>query len=211
MFKFSKIAEKFDEHLSGQLYWHSNFVNHFLPEIASVFMAENTNVYDFGASTGNVELALSKMISSRSINFMPVEKCKEMAAKYKGKSSGIILEDFLDIHIREFSFATCILSLCFIHPSKRKKFIDSLKDNCITGGAFVILEKMKSKGGYLGTALNRVTWKNKIENGESLRMVINKELSLSGVQYPLSENELDGFELIWAYGDFRSYIWTKDF
>jgi tRNA (cmo5U34)-methyltransferase len=79
------------------------------------------------------------------------------------------------------------------------------------GGAFVVLEKMKSRGGYLGTALNRVTWRNKIENGESLKMVINKELSLSGVQYPLSEKELEGFELIWAYGDFRAYIWVKEF
>lgn len=210
MFEFSKIAEKFDEHLSGQLYWHNNFVNHFLPEIASVFMAEETNVYDFGASTGNVELALSSMIKSRSINFIPIEKCKEMVERYKGKST-VVLGDFLNVYMNEFSFATCILSLCFVHPSKREMFIDSLKNSCMIGGAFVILEKMKSKGGYLGTALNRVTWRNKIENGESLKMVINKELSLSGVQYPLSEKELEGFELIWAYGDFRAYIWLKEF
>ena len=210
MFEFSKIAEKFDEHLSGQLYWHSNFVNHFLPEIASIFMAEKTNVYDFGASTGNVELALSNMVNSRSINFIPVEKCKEMAERYKGTST-VVLGDFLSVYMNEFSFATCILSLCFVHPSKREDFIDSLKSSCMVGGAFVILEKMKSKGGYLGTALNRVTWKNKLQNGECIEMVINKELSLSGVQYPLSEKEVEGMELIWAYGDFRAYIWIKEF
>jgi len=210
MFEFSKIAEKFDEHLSGQLYWHSNFVNHFLPEVASIFMAEKTNCYDFGASTGNVELALSSMINSRSINFIPVEKCKEMAERYKGEST-VVIGDFLTVFMNEFSFATCILSLCFVHPSKREDFIDSLKSSCMVGGAFVILEKMKSKAGYLGTALNRVTWRNKIQNGECIEMVVNKELSLSGVQYPLSEKEVEGMELIWAYGDFRAYIWIKEF
>lgn len=210
MFEFSKIAEKFDEHLSGQLYWHSNFVNHFLPEIASVFMAEKTNVYDFGASTGNVELALSSMIKPRSINFIPVEKCQEMADIYKGDRSAVILGDFLNVYINEFSFATCVLSLCFVHPSKREDFIHSLKSNCMVGGAFLVLEKMKSKGGNIGSALSRVTWRNKIENGESLDMVINKELSLSGAQYPLDERELEGFELVWAYGDFRAYIWEKN-
>lgn len=210
MFEFSKIAEKFDEHLSGQLYWHSNFVNHFLPEVASIFMAEKTNCYDFGASTGNVELALSSMINSRSINFIPVEKCKEMAERYKGDST-VVIGDFLSVFMNEFSFATCILSLCFVHPSKREDFIDSLKSSCMVGGAFVILEKMKSKAGYLGTALNRVTWRNKIQNGECIEMVVNKELSLSGVQYPLSEKEVEGMELIWAYGDFRAYIWIKEF
>lgn len=210
MFEFSKIAEKFDEHLSGQLYWHSNFVNHFLPEVASIFMAEKTNCYDFGASTGNVELALSSMINSRSINFIPVEKCKEMAERYKGEST-VVIGDFLTVFVNEFSFATCILSLCFVHPSKREDFIDSLKSSCMVGGAFVILEKMKSKAGYLGTALNRVTWRNKIQNGECIEMVVNKELSLSGVQYPLSEKEVEGMDLIWAYGDFRAYIWIKEF
>ena len=210
MFEFSKIAEKFDEHLSGQLYWHSNFVNHFLPEVASIFMAEKTNCYDFGASTGNVELALSSMINSRSINFIPVEKCKEMAERYKGEST-VVIGDFLTVFMNDFSFATCILSLCFVHPSKREDFIDSLKSSCMVGGAFVILEKMKSKAGYLGTALNRVTWRNKIQNGECIEMVVNKELSLSGVQYPLSEKEVEGMELIWAYGDFRAYIWIKEF
>ena len=173
-------------------------------------MAEKTNCYDFGASTGNVELALSSMINSRSINFIPVEKCKEMAERYKGEST-VVIGDFLTVFVNEFSFATCILSLCFVHPSKREDFIDSLKSSCMVGGAFVILEKMKSKAGYLGTALNRVTWRNKIQNGECIEMVVNKELSLSGVQYPLSEKEVEGMDLIWAYGDFRAYIWIKEF
>ena len=41
-------------------------------------------------------------------------------------------------------------------------------------------------------------------------MVINKELSLSGVQYPLDESEVKDFKIVWAYGDFRAYVWGKN-
>lgn len=211
MFQFEQIADKFDDHLKGQLFWHKDFVNHFLPEIASVYMEKDSYVYDFGASTGNVEIALSDMIDERGVSFVPVEKCFEMSEKYKGNKGRLIIGDFLHAPIQEFSFATSILALCFVHPSKRINFIQKLKSKCKVGGAFVILEKMTNFDGYLGTALSRVTWKNKLEQGESIEQVVNKELSLSGVQYPLHESELEGFKLIWAYGNFRSYIYTNGF
>ena len=65
MFSFSKIADEFDDHISSQLFWHSDFLNHFLPEIASVFMQTSSIVYDFGASTGNVEVVLKEKINER--------------------------------------------------------------------------------------------------------------------------------------------------
>lgn len=211
MFSFSKIADEFDDHISSQLFWHSDFLNHFLPEIASVFMQTESVVYDFGASTGNVEVALKEKISERNVNFVAIDRCKEMINNYKGDRRNVCTDDFLKVKLNPFSFATSILALSFIHPSERIAFINKVKKKCKEGGAFLILEKMVNHSGYLGVALNRVTWKNKIEKGESLKNVINKELSLSGVQYPLSDSELDGFDLIWAYGDFRSYIWRNGF
>lgn len=211
MFKFSEIADQFDDHLSGQLYWHNDFVNHFLPEIASVYMSQFSTVYDFGAATGNVELALSDMIQDRKIRFFPVEQCSQMINLYKGDKYNILHGDITHITMENFSFATSILTLCFVHPSKRENFLNEVKSKCLKGGAFLLLEKMKSKRGYLGSALNRVTWRNKMENGESIENIVDKELSLSGVQYPLSESELEGFELVWAYGDFRAYVWTNEF
>jgi len=211
MFSFSKIADEFDDHISSQLFWHSDFLNHFLPEIASVFMQTSSIVYDFGASTGNVEVALKEKINERDVEFVAIEKCQEMIKNYKGNKENVSVNDFLKTRLEPFSFATSILALSFIHPSDRVSFIEKVKKRCKKGGAFLILEKMVNHSGYLGVALNRVTWKNKIEQGSSLTNVINKELSLSGVQYPLSDSELDGFDLIWAYGDFRSYIWRNGF
>lgn len=211
MFDFAKAAPTFNEHIKGQLFWHEHFLRHFLPEIASVYMEPDSVMYDFGASTGNVGLVLRDKIKERNIQFYAIEKCQEMEPYYLGNYENLIIADMLDVCVREFSFATSILALSFVHPSKRTDFIQKLKHQCKNGGAFLILEKMMPHGGYLGTALNRITWRNKLENGESLEQVVYKELSLSGVQYPLCEKELEGFKLVWAYGDFRSYIWTNGF
>jgi tRNA (cmo5U34)-methyltransferase len=211
MFKFDDVAGSFDEHIQGQLFWHRDFITRFLPEIASYYMEAHSVVYDFGASTGNVELALKGKCVERSVDFRPVEKCPKMAEAYKGDRSRLVVDDFLRVELEEFSFATSILALTFVHPSNRPAFIARLKAKCKLGGAFVFLEKMTNYGGYIGTALNRVIWSNKLSQGESLDMVVNKELSLSGVQFPLSENEVAGFKLLWAYGNFRAYIWEKEF
>ena len=65
MFDFAKAAPTFNEHIKGQLFWHEHFLRHFLPEIASVYMEPDSVVYDFGASTGNVGLALRDKIKER--------------------------------------------------------------------------------------------------------------------------------------------------
>jgi len=117
MFQFEKIADQFDDHLKGQLFWHKDFVNHFLPEIASVYMEKDSYVYDFGASTGNVEIALSNMIEERCVNFTPIEKCVEMADRYKGNQERLIIGDFLHIPIQFTLLMTIIATV--IHLSTR--------------------------------------------------------------------------------------------
>ena len=67
MFDFAKAAPTFNDHIKGQLFWHGDFLRHFLPEIASVYMEKDSIVYDFGASTGNVEVALKEKIEERNI------------------------------------------------------------------------------------------------------------------------------------------------
>ena len=108
MFSFSEIADEFDDHINSQLFWHLDFLNHFLPEIASVFMQTGSVVYDFGASTGNVEMALKEKINERNVEFVAIEKCKEMINNYKGDKSNVFMNDFLKTKLKSFSFATSI-------------------------------------------------------------------------------------------------------
>jgi hypothetical protein len=66
-----------------------------------------------------------------------------------------------------------------------------------------------NKEGALGTVFNRITWREKIQTNQSLEQIIGKEMSLSGVQYPLYLSEVEDMVPIWQFGDFRSFIYIK--
>ena len=208
-FDFTNVADKFENHIKGQPLWYDLFVTNFLPEFLSFFIRNNSTVYDLGAFTGNIEMQLNDIISNRNINFIPIEKNDSMIFNYKGNKDRIVKKDILSIKYKKFSLCTSILTLSFLHPSKRKYLLRELKNKVEIGGAIIILEKFQNKSGIVGTIFNRITWKNKLNNKEPLEDIINKELALSGSRYPLLKKEIKGFKLIWAYGDFKSYIYIK--
>lgn len=208
-FNFDKVADHFNEHLTGQLPWYDSFMDNFLPEFASFFIRKGSVVYDLGCSTGNVEARLEKILLSREIDFRPVEQNRSMVKNYSGQYWKVIVADFTEIILTKYSFLTSVLALCFVHPYKRANILKHMKESCEDGGAFLILEKFTNSGGYVGTVFNRITWANKLKAKESLDNIVNKELSLSGSQYPLEESEVSDMELVWQYGDFRAYVYRK--
>ena len=75
-FRSSKVARHFDEHVREQLPWYDlatdavgNFGRHYIPR--------GGQVYDIGASTGNIGLALLDTLNQRNARFVAIE---EMAA-----------------------------------------------------------------------------------------------------------------------------------
>ena len=208
MFNFDSVARNFNAHLTGQLPWYDGFMDGFFPEVASMFVRPCSLVYDFGASTGNVEKRMLDIIKERDVLFTPIDNNVEMANNYQ-LTTKVTIAELAEIEIKPYSFSTSILTLSFLHPSKRGQFIQMLKDKCEVGGAFLILEKFVNKGGLTGTLFNQVTWRNKLEAKEPLEQIIKKELGLSGVQFPLSDDEVEGMQLVWAYGDFKAYLYVK--
>jgi ubiquinone/menaquinone biosynthesis C-methylase UbiE len=208
-FDFSDVAGNFNTHLTGQLPWYNQFIDGMFIEFARYFCRTGSVVYDFGASTGNIETAIGDIISDRDIDFIPVEQNISMIQNYMGDKSRVIQEDILSVELKPFSFASSILCLSFVHPSKRYEFLLNAMRVCEVGGAFVILEKFMNKEGALGTVFNRITWREKIQTNQSLEQIIGKEMSLSGVQYPLYLSEVEDMVPIWQFGDFRSFIYIK--
>jgi tRNA (cmo5U34)-methyltransferase len=209
-FNFSNIAHKFHQHLKGQLPWYENFMDDFFPEFARYFIKPESIVYDLGASTGGVELRLEDIIESRKVDFRPVESNDAMIKNYLIKDRHVIKADASTLFYDNFSFCSSILCLSFIHPSQRSELIMNLKNSCIHGGGILILEKFQNSAGVIGTIFNRITWRNKIDSKQPLKDIVSKELNLSGVQYPLFEYEVEGFQLVWAYGDFRAYLYVGE-
>ena len=207
---FSTVADSFESHISNQLPWYHAFTQNILIEFARWYIAPNTVVYDIGASIGNVEMALEPILSERNIKFVAIEENIDMVTNYQGDSSNLYIGDALGYLYDPYSFCTSVLTLSFIHPSKRRVFIEQLKQKCMVGGAFMIVEKFFTDHSEIDTIQHKIVWKAKTEHFSS-DAIIEKEFSLSGAQYPLRKSELgDGFVCVWQYGNFSAYIFTKE-
>ena len=77
----------------------------------------------------------------------------------------------------------CFLFLCLF-------LIKNLYERCNEGGVIIIVDKEEQPEGYYGTALHRLTLKGKVDMGVNFKDIIQKEMSLQGVQRPVKFNDL---------------------
>jgi tRNA (cmo5U34)-methyltransferase len=202
------VVKNFDKHVREQLPWYdlatfcvAHIIKHYLPQ--------NGVIYDIGASTGNIGNSVNSIIEDRNAEFIAVEQSLEMAKNYKGP--GIIkCADACEIDYKPFDVAVCFLVLMFVPVKKRKKLIRRLKKSLQKGGVIIILDKVNLNG-YFGTAMKRLTLSSKINNKLSEKEIIDKELSLAGVQIPI-ELKLLGKKNVrqfFAFGEFVGYVIEK--
>ena len=97
----------------------------------------------------------------------------------------------------------------FIPTSKRKDFILKLRNNLRPGGAIVVFDKCEPASGYVATVLWRLALAGKAAAGVDAKEILEKELSLSGVQRPISASEIDPATEIFRFGDFAGWIIEK--
>jgi tRNA (cmo5U34)-methyltransferase len=206
-FDDTDVAANFDSHVREQLPWY-DIVSTAIAQIGNHYIPETGVVYDIGASSGNIEKVLLSTLTDRDVSFIPIEKSPEMVATYTGRYDVLVM-DATEVEYQPFDFAVCFLSMMFIPPHKRNALLDTLMYNLRDGGALVVVEKTIPVGGYASTVLARLTLKEKLNNGVSPKNIINKELSLSGVQRPIDSEKLFSnykYTEFFRYGEFGGYI-----
>lgn len=206
-FDNKEVANSFDSHVREQLPWY-DIVSNAIAQIGNHYIPENGVVYDIGASTGNIEKVLKQTLQLRNVEFIPVEKSREMAEKYLGDYA-VLVKDVTEIDFIEFDFAVCFLSMMFISPHKRVALVDKLMNKLRDGGSLVIVEKTIPENGYVSTVLSRLTLKEKLLQGVEPIDIITKELSLSGVQRPIDPDKLFSkykYTEFFRFGEFGGYI-----
>ncbi|MCL4181027.1 MAG: methyltransferase type 12, partial [Verrucomicrobia bacterium] len=90
-FRSQAVAKHFDRHVKEQLPWYdlaTNAVAHF----GRHYIPRGGRVYDIGASTGNIGLALKETLVQRDAKFTAIEESREMAARYKGPPKLVITD-----------------------------------------------------------------------------------------------------------------------
>ena len=99
----------------------------------------------------------------------------------------------------------------FIPIDEREALLSKLNAARKEGGAIIIVDKFESAGGYLSTALWRMTLACNQNAGVDPAETLGKEMSLVGVQRPMPPNLLGrkGTEC-YRFGDFRAYLVDND-
>lgn len=207
-FKSATVGKEFDAHVREQLPWYE-LVTSAVSHIATHYIPERATVYDLGCSTGNVARSLHDVIEARKVNFIGIDSSEEMIKRYDAIGTPI------RSHIEEYEYAPfdlaiCNLSLMFLSPCARSTLIETLRAKRKPGGAILIVERFATTSGYLATVMMRLTLVEKLKAGARPEDILEKELSLSGVQVPLSETEIPNAHEWFRFGDFAGLIITDE-
>lgn len=208
-FQSAEVAEKFERHVREQLPWY-DIATGLVTHVGRHYITEGGSVLDLGASTGNVGRALSETLAQRHARLLAIDNAPDMLARYDGPGEAVTAD------IRAFDFASerpdlvvAFLVLMFLPVPDRRDVIARLKSAVRPGGAILVFDKMFARGGHVGSVIYRMTLAAKYEAGASPDEIIAKELSLAGIQRPMDESELRGFEPVFRFGDFTGWLYER--
>ena len=160
------------------------------------------------ASTGNITAALADVLHARHVKALSIEESPQMCERWNGYGD-LQLADALTYDFEEFDFAVSMLCMVFLSPLEQQELLAKLKKAIRPGGALVVVERMLPPGDpYLDIVTSRLTLAAKLAAGVPAHEIVNKELSLAGVQRPVNpalmteERATEWFR----YGDFAGYI-----
>lgn len=209
-FENKEVANNFDNHVREQLPWY-DLATQSIVHIARHYIPQKGLVYDLGASIGNIGNSIKNILSDRQAEFIAIEKSKEMADIYQCDYGKLIVQDIKDYSYKNFDVCIAFLSLMFVEPKYRPELMENLYSNLNIGGAIIIFDKIESVGGYIGTINYRLTLAEKVKTVKDYKQIIDKELSLEGVQRPIKYELIEKFNpnLFFKFSDFVGYIIEK--
>lgn len=207
-FETNYCAGEFDRHVREQLPWY-DLATDAVTHIARHYIPMDGRVYDIGSATGNIGRAIAPILADRQAELIGIEPSAEMIKRYEGPGDihCVKAEDF---DYQPFDLAVVFLTLMFVPPSQRRILISKLKHQCVPGGAIIVFDKLVPEAGYIQTVMSRLTLAGKIAAGVDPKEVIDKELSLGGVQRPICLSQLGGDAFLWfKFGDFAGWVIEK--
>lgn len=205
-FKFSgsMVGSNFDYHVREQLPFY-DLVTDSVSMIIRNYLPQNGMLYDIGASTGNVTKSSESILLSRNARAVSIESSQDMVNTWNGFGD-IVCADAVDFEYEPFDVSVCFLVLMFMTIDQRKNLLEKLVQKKKNGGIIIVIDKVLVDGGYFGTVLRRMTFDWKLKNGAMPEDIIKKELSLAGVQRPMTKDEVPDAQEFFRLGEFVGWV-----
>lgn len=205
-FDDTEVAEGFDGHVKEQLPWYG-IATDAVAQIVRHYLPRRGLIYDIGAANGNVGRAIADTLSARDARLVAIEPSVELCHRYKGPGE-VVSRAVEDVEVEPFDVAVSMLSLMFVAPSDVESVLENFLAMCRPGGAFVAVERTLPPHGYPGIITSRLTMAGKMSAGASPVEILEKELSLAGIQRPIDASLFtDCGAVEWfRFGDFAGYI-----
>lgn len=207
-FKDRSVADAFDAHVREQLPWY-DLASGAAAHVARHYISQQGLVYDIGASTGNIGNLLADSLAARDARLVAVDDSAEMADLYRGPGD-LVVADATELDYAECDVVVLFLVVMFLPVYKRRAFLRRVFDAVRPGGAIVVFDKADYACGYVSTMMRRLTLAGKVATGTSADAIIEKELSLAGVQRPLDVADLPGEPVVFfRFGEFTGWVIEK--
>jgi tRNA (cmo5U34)-methyltransferase len=204
-FETSEVAKGFERHVREQLPWYE-LITGAVAHVARHYIPTGGRIYDIGASTGNIGRALAETIEDRKAELIGIEASASMAELYSAPGK-VICADALHFDFEPFDVGILMLVMMFMPVAERGAFLERLAAKARPGGALIIIDKVEVGGAYAATALYRLALAGKVAAQVPADEIIAKELSLGGVQRPLSGPPIAGAVEFFRFGAFAGWVW----
>lgn len=211
-FKNTGVAKGFDAHVREQLPWY-DLATGAVAHIARHYIPHSGLVFDVGTSTGNLGRAIGETLLARSATLVPVDNSAEMLKEYDGPGDPICA-DAREVDYSGADVIVAFLVLMFVPYQDRTVLVRRWYDALNFGGAMIIFDKIEAPRGYIGTVIRRLTLAGKVATGTPSDQIIQKELSLSGVQRPISPSFIEyaapNAVEVFRWGEFAGWVIEKN-
>jgi tRNA (cmo5U34)-methyltransferase len=210
-FEDKGVADGFDRHVREQLPWY-DLATGAVAHVARHYIPLDGVVYDLGAATGNIGCALAPTLTARTARLIAVEPSAEMAAAYRGPQRSFLQVQRAEcVEFEPFDVAVAFLTLMFVAVAERAPLLDRLLAAMRPGGALIVFDKCEADTGYAATVIWRLALAGKLATGVDAAEIVAKELSLSGVQRPVSRAMLPAHALeFFRFGEFAGWLIEKE-
>ena len=186
-----QTAAVFDDMLHRSVPFYAE-VQRMMSEIASDFVAEGTNLYDLGCSTGNTFLRLDPVVP-KGVKFIGIDSSPEMLQKAREKFKQhhmtreyeLICGDLNQgIQVTNASLVVMNLTLQFVRPLYRHQLISTIAQGMHENGCLLLIEKILSKDSTINRFFIKYYYAFKERNGYSKLEISQKREALENVLVP---------------------------